>query len=134
MKKIFSVCICVSLLSACVPAAKSIKEAPIVVTQKRALSDVEKNVIQESVRGKLKDPDSAKFSMPQVNENGAPNVYCGLVNAKNSYGGYTGFTPFMATLVRTNGEVKGSFAMLPSSSRFGEMAMISMCKDKGYSF
>ena len=43
---------------------------------------------QESVKKILKDPDSAKFQ----NMNGL----CGEVNSKNSFGGYTGYSEFVA--------------------------------------
>lgn len=50
-------------------------------------SGVEKETIS-SVKSSLKDPDSAQFQ----NVKG----YCGEVNAKNSYGGYTGFKRFIS--------------------------------------
>jgi hypothetical protein len=56
--------------------------------------------IQSGVRASLKDPDSAKFSGPMVatkKSNGDIHA-CGLVNAKNSYGGYVGDSPYIATL------------------------------------
>ncbi len=40
------------------------------------------------VKSVLKDPDSAKFS--------GQHGYCGYVNAKNSFGGYTGDKRFVA--------------------------------------
>jgi len=42
---------------------------------------------QDSVGAQLKDPSSAKFSSERVGKDGA---VCGLVNAKNSFGGYAG--------------------------------------------
>lgn len=47
------------------------------------------------VRDSLKDPDSAKFRRLQAYRasNGTVRV-CGELNAKNSYGGYNGFTRF----------------------------------------
>jgi hypothetical protein len=41
----------------------------------------------------LKDPDSAKFA-DLFASRGSPRIICGLINAKNGYGGYTGMTPF----------------------------------------
>jgi hypothetical protein len=41
----------------------------------------------------LKDPDSAKFGT--LFERPAKRIVCGEVNSKNSYGGYTGMTPFV---------------------------------------
>lgn len=39
------------------------------------------------VRGMLKDPSSAEFSSERISSSGA---YCARVNAKNSFGGYSG--------------------------------------------
>ncbi|MDD3467904.1 MAG: hypothetical protein PHE67_12210 [Campylobacterales bacterium] len=47
---------------------------------------------QIAVEKSLKDPDSAKFSNIKVFDN---NTVCGEVNAKNSFGGYTGGTLFV---------------------------------------
>jgi hypothetical protein len=47
----------------------------------------------------LKDPDSAKFRPFQFVTDGSGNQkVCGEVNAKNTYGGYVGFTGFAYTL------------------------------------
>ncbi|MDO9470956.1 MAG: hypothetical protein Q7J23_09615 [Nitrosomonas sp.] len=50
---------------------------------------------QEAIKSQLKDPYSAVFDDIYLGkaENGAP-VVCGTVNAKNSYGGYTGRKKF----------------------------------------
>jgi hypothetical protein len=47
-----------------------------------------------SVRRLLKDPDSARFESSYIAHTGA---VCGLVNAKNSYGGYAGASRFIVT-------------------------------------
>lgn len=52
--------------------------------------------MQNNVRQRLKDPDSAKFKDSKVYRAiGAP-VVCGRVNAKNSFGGYGGWERFIA--------------------------------------
>jgi hypothetical protein len=43
--------------------------------------------VVEAVKAALNDPDSAKIR--NVRKTG-PNSYCGWVNAKNAYGGYSG--------------------------------------------
>lgn len=48
---------------------------------------------QEVVRSALKDPDSARFD--QVRVYTRHKAVCGLVNAKNSMGGYAGFAQFI---------------------------------------
>lgn len=48
-------------------------------------------IAREAVKGTLKDPDSAKFQ----NERISGLLVCGEVNAKNSYGGYTGYKRYI---------------------------------------
>jgi hypothetical protein len=50
---------------------------------------------RERVKEILKDPDSAKFRTEFVGKDGA---VCGFVNAKNSYGGYSGFERYVVSL------------------------------------
>ena len=102
MKLLSVVSLCV-LLSACM--------SPPVDQAGRKLSladagsppgDVEK-VVRDALRYRLKDFDSAKIELPfsprpvvfakapGLNSGGAGWEICPRVNAKNSYGGYTGF-------------------------------------------
>ena len=46
---------------------------------------------QAAVIARLKDPDSANFKGVEVN---SQRIVCGLVNARNSFGGYVGFSAF----------------------------------------
>lgn len=57
------------------------------------------------VKAELKDPDSAQFRGVKEYEKG---VFCGWVNAKNSFGGYAGFGLFF---IGRDGKV----ALLPPS-------------------
>jgi hypothetical protein len=59
---------------------------------------------------RLKDPESARFRdiHVRVEKAAAGNlvtVVCGQVNAKNSFGGYVGFRPFLYTLIPTAGMI-----------------------------
>jgi hypothetical protein len=76
------------------------------------------------VRNQLKDPGSAQFRNVRVVPYKNGRVVCGEVNGKNSYGGYVGFTPFVA------GEL-GSTLYYSSEYRDIEMAanagLISAC-------
>ena len=49
--------------------------------------------VEQDVKRHLYDPDSAKFSA--VTFNRAKSAGCGVVNAKNRMGGYTGDTHFI---------------------------------------
>lgn len=80
------------------------------VAEARMLTDTEKQVIENSIRSQLKDPDSATFTFPNLLEGNLtdlPGRYCGRVNAKNSYGGYSG-NQWFATNINTikNGTVE----------------------------
>lgn len=61
----------------------------------RAATPNEQEAIKRSVLHALKDPESARFGdfIVGVEKDGTITV-CGWVNAKNSYGGYTGMSPF----------------------------------------
>ena len=66
-------------------------------------------------RGHLKDPDSAKFTSSSYRSFGEKNGYvCGLVNAKNSYGGYVGNRNYYAyiTLDDSNQVSPDSYAVI----------------------
>jgi len=48
---------------------------------------------QEKIKGRLKDPTSAEFRNVFVSSSYA---VCGEVNAKNSFGGYSGYVRFIS--------------------------------------
>lgn len=51
--------------------------------------------LQDKVAATLKDPSSAQFR--NINLVERTTTLCGEVNAKNSFGGYVGFRPFVAS-------------------------------------
>ncbi len=75
---------------------------------KRELSAAEKLFFAPVLSAGLKDPSAAQFKwMPVIlAERDGITDYCGLVNGKNSYGGYTGFVRFYAHLTKND---KGQF-------------------------
>jgi hypothetical protein len=51
--------------------------------------------IERAVRAELKDPESAQFGAMVAFQRPNRTVFvCGLVNARNSFGGYAGYAPF----------------------------------------
>lgn len=58
----------------------------------RPATPKEEQAVLEALKGRLKDPDSAKISNVKVSADG--KTVCGLVNAKNGFGGYTGDSVF----------------------------------------
>lgn len=75
----------------------------------------------DAIKTKLKDPDSAQFRDVEFYDGVAP-VTCGLVNAKNSFGGYSGFERFIA-----GGDI---ITVLESEMAAGEMDKLwpQVCK------
>lgn len=100
------------------------------LAEARPLTSEEKSVIESSVRSQLKDPDSAKFTFPNLLEGNLtdlPGRYCGKVNAKNSYGGYSG-DQWFATNVNTikNGKVE------VYTQEGSPLNIAEICKQGGY--
>lgn len=62
-------------------------------------SSAEKEML-DGVRAQLKDPNSAEFSQLKHHElsDGSGRLLCGMVNSKNSYGGYVGARPFTVAM------------------------------------
>jgi hypothetical protein len=51
---------------------------------------------QDYVRDRLRDADGAKFRKMYVSRAAGPPMVCGEVNAKNGFGGYSGWQRFIA--------------------------------------
>lgn len=81
---------------------------------------------QERIKGQLKDPESARFRNVFVSNtiyisDDTPMV-CGEVNAKNSFGGYTGFKRFVS---------HGSVQLIEANMADGEIdKMWALCERK----
>jgi hypothetical protein len=95
------------------------------------LTELQRRTIEERVREKLKDPDSARFDGFQGgrDDNGFILV-CGWVNAKNSYGGYMGRQPFDGIMI-----VEGEKIVFVPSSVGGSdpeiSATLEVCRQQG---
>ena len=89
----------------------------------RQLTPAEKLAVARAVQDQLKDPESARFKWSSMM--GRNGQYCGEVNAKNSYGGYTGFRPFVATL--TNGKVSGVTIFGEDGQLSGTAVAVALC-------
>ena len=99
------------------------------------LTDEQIEYVRLGVRNILKDPDSAIFGRiiaGALNASHTSLVVCGWVNAKNSFGGYTGRRPFI-------GEVEGvfiqeAFTFLDVGDTDAEaLAVIILCDHHGLS-
>lgn len=98
----------------------------------RDLTQAEKKIIAAGVSRALKDPESAKFEFPKfpvTSENSV--VYCGMLNGRNSYGGYVGFSPFITTVAQSNGKIVSAGNVATDSDSLGTSILAKMCHDKG---
>lgn len=79
------------LLSACVPA---IETAEMQVTR-ASVAQGTINSVQATVREMMKDPESTKFrNTVTYRSRFGDQIVCGEYDAKNSYGGYTGYDSY----------------------------------------
>lgn len=106
MKRICSAFVLTTVLAGC----SGLNQPTSMVTSapKRELTVAEKLSFAPVLSTGLKDPSAALFKwMPVIlTERDGVTDYCGLVNGKNSYGGYTGFVRFYAHLTKNE---KGQF-------------------------
>ncbi len=95
------------------------------------LSPAEIESVQKGVRSKLKDPTSPLFGdMKAVIKNEAVTV-CGIVNAKNSFGGYTGDQQYIGVITGRKGSKQGFFVLAFGGSDAERYAVIETCRSSG---
>ncbi|OSM04337.1 hypothetical protein [Magnetofaba australis] len=95
------------------------------------LTEADKKIIEDAVKEKLVDPFSAKFKWMPYN---GDKTYCGLVNAKNRMGGYTGFVPFTVLYMKTK---ERNIGALPQISTYDpkstdSQVTVQLCEMAGY--
>lgn len=84
-------------------ATQQARPSPKPVTAIVTLTSEQLDTVYQGVRDELKDPNSAIFGRVVAGttpESDNILLVCGWVNAKNSYGGYTGEKPFMGSMIR----------------------------------
>ena len=95
--------------------------------------------IEKGVRERLKDPESARFgAMSAATTPKGGVVVCGMVNARNAFGGYAGAAPFFGTLIDMKFD-DGKRAVLFSVAGMGDddigrTVVAQMCKKHGVKF
>lgn len=83
----------------------------------RALLPEEIAIVESTVKKTLKAPYSAHFEHGDFLETEKNSLYCGLVNAKNSYGAYTGNQLFSVMLMKND---RGEFKALSMDKNFAD--------------
>lgn len=87
-------------------------------------------MVQAGVRSSLKDPASARFDRVQLWKAGQKDAthiaVCGYVNAKNSFGGYTGDKPFVGVM---DGRIFVVAGM--GGSDLDSLSVLAVCRKDG---
>lgn len=94
-----------------------------------SLSPSQIEIVKAAITPRMKDPDSVRFGemMGARNDKGEITV-CGYVNAKNSFGGYVGMSPFYGVLNEQNKTYDFGGTGTSGTDR---MAVVSLCKERG---
>ena len=108
-------------------------------TRPLQLSAEQVKEVHEGVRKALKDPGSAQFGdlSAAIDDKGLITI-CGYVNAKNSYGGFTGHKRYIGMLAdSTNAKTKQRFLAFSVAAMGGaaadDFAVNESCKRAGIS-
>lgn len=92
-----------------------------------ALSAPQRAAVQAGVKKALKDPESARFGrMVAGRDKAGVLAVCGYVNAKNSFGGYTGEKPFMGMFAGPKFEFAGM-----GGTDIANQAVLIVCRRRG---
>ncbi len=121
------------LLSGCVTAGPG--QDALNAAARRDLTLAEKIALAGSLAQTFKDPSSAQFKwMPVVLiERDGITDYCGLVNGRNSYGGYAGYQKFYAQLVKNpKSEFTRGFVQATASDNVSTQVVEGLCDRYGY--
>ncbi len=108
-------CICTISFFGCSSQLPQQRKPPVTWTKKNASVDEIQNA-KVKIISQLKDPESAIFGeVWAMNGTNGQRTICGYINARNSYGGYTGQKMF--TLFNDSSIIEGDGALgnlLPS--------------------
>jgi hypothetical protein len=91
------------------------------------LTSAEKAAVMQAVKGVLKDPDSARFKWTTLRA--GSSTYCGLVDAKNSFGGYVGDTAFEVVLSTQHGQPNVDFVGMDGTDQYGLIGIRTRCRE-----
>jgi hypothetical protein len=142
VKWIWAIFICAILAGACTPRTSGTSPEdyayvppppPTAAVYKPAsmmpyeLGEADVAVIQDKVKRQLDDPESARFvGMKAARDKDKGSiVVCGLVDSKNSYGGYTGEQPFVGVL---HADRNVFDAVSVGGDRIVRRATLAMCR------
>ena len=138
MRKIFTIAAALALASCGSVVSQSpgqIREPPEILTPTQ-LTKADLALVQDGIKRILKDPESVRFGnmVAGADSKGQIRVVCLHVNAKNSYGGYTGDKPYMGVMLDGPPKIfEPAVATDPSLSQYRDAAIYQQCAKAGVS-
>lgn len=100
----------------------------------RDFTPTEKAILAKFMAAGLKDPGSAQFRwvpFPKGFKDGEI-TYCAQVNARNGYGGYNGYEPFIGSVSMKNGQiVSAGIGAISDSRPLYRNIVPDMCRKEG---
>lgn len=103
--------------------------SPAYADSSSALNLAKIAAIQKEVADKLNDPESARFRNLQATEAG---IVCGYVNAKNRFGGYVGFKPFVGQVIQYGEQTPTAMVFAIGETDSDEEFVLSQCHKNGF--
>lgn len=91
------------------------------------ISEVDKAAIQKNLGIRMFDSETARYLWPERRD---PIIYCGFVNAKNRYGGYVGWTLYIANFPIEKSDVLQTVTSATPGNPGKYMSKI--CAERGY--
>jgi hypothetical protein len=115
-------------LAGCQTTQPAPPEEPKDLLTPTSLSETQFGIVKASVIERLKDPESARFGKYVAGSSKSGDItVCGFVNAKNSFGGYTGDRPYFGLLFNDK-----LFVVIGiSESDTDVQATMKVCADNG---
>jgi hypothetical protein len=128
--KLWTVAVAAAWLTSCAAVPPPMPPAPkpsLPVVTPTPLTAAQIAAVHKGLRASLKDPDSARFG--RIIGGKTPTgtfAVCGYVNARNSFGGYTGEKPFTGMLLP-----EGFVTVAIGGDDSSTMATYHVCSDQG---
>ncbi|MER9768898.1 hypothetical protein NKJ09_22870 [Mesorhizobium sp. M0189] len=131
-----AICLCAGI-AGCTTAAPTPSFSPQQATGTYLPVDLTPELIamvKTGVTNRLKDPGSVQFGAMKASAKTGDRemvTVCGFVNAKNSFGGYTGMQPYYGMLLRRSATARGGFGVMQfGSDRIKAGAIKDVCAQR----
>lgn len=122
------------LVNGCVARIPPPSPAPLEILKPVKLTDAQVKIIKKSVSDQLKDPESARFGKIVAGTSASRNAsitVCGIVNAKNGFGGYAGKKPFLGLLMIRESKAIGFNVISMGGDESNISARETVCSNQG---